>query len=198
MPFLFDNLTASLIAGTVFLILVSIQADATQQNTARLSRNFMMTQGQDFITWFEEDLAKMGKNMDDDDVAYVPPEDSSQWHTTDFRFLFVNASGDTVRTQYELRQAGTRTVDGEEEKIFRIDRSRKVGSGDWESKGQSPASLGYFEVEFLDENADSTGSPNDVEFIEARFSLVAPFQNESTVLRRMHRSTVVPYRLARR
>ncbi len=198
MAFLLDNLTASVIAGTVFLILISIQANATQKNTARTSRNIAKTQVQEFITWLEEDLAKMGRNMGDGDAAYVAPEDSSTWHTTDFRFLFLQSSGDTVRTRYDLKQVGTRTVDGEEQKLFQVKRSRKVGSNDWTSSGRSPGSLGYFEVEIRDEDADSTSTPSDAEFIEVHFSVVAPFQNESTVLRRVHRSPIVPYPPAQR
>jgi hypothetical protein len=198
MPFIYDNLIASVISMTVFLILVSIQADATQGNTARTSRNVAKGQAQSFITWLEEDLAKMGKNMNAGAAAYESPEDSTQWHTETFEFSFLNSSGDTVRTKYDLRQVGTRTVDGESEKIFRVKRSRKVGGGSWVSRGESPASLEYFKVEMLDEDADPAGSPSDVQFIKVRFAVAAPFQSESTLLRRVHRSAVVPYRLAGR
>lgn len=196
MAFVYDNLVATLISMTVFLILMSIQADATQRNTARTSRNIVKTQAQDLATWMEEDLAEMGKNMNAGDVAYETPQDSSAWHTTDFTFFFLNSSGDTVKTRYELKQAGTRMVNGEEEKLFRVDRSRKVGTGSWTASGQSPASLGYFEVEMLDQDADSTANPDEVEFIQVDFSVIAPFQSESTFLRRVHRTSSVPYRLA--
>lgn len=200
MAFIYDNLIASVISMTVFLILVTIQADATQSNTARTSRNIAKTQADDFITWLEEDLAEMGKNMQGGGVVYDAPEDSSQWHTTRFIFSFKKYVGnDTliVKTRYELKQTGTRTVEGEDQKIFRVDRSHST-DGSWSSSGQSPNSLGYFELEMLDEDADSTGSPSRVEFVRVKFSLIAPFQGESTFLRRVHRSTVVPYRLARK
>lgn len=198
MAFIYDNLVASLIAMTVFLVLVTIQAEATQGNTARTSRNIVKSQADDFSTWLEEDLAAMGKNMRRGSVAYELPEDSTQWHTVKFIFSFVNSSGDTVRTKYDLQQAGTRMVDGQEDTVFTAKRFRKVGtSSSWSSSGQSPANLGYFEVDMLDENADSTGSTSRVKFVRVKFSLVAPFQSESTLLRRVHRSSVVPYRLAR-
>lgn len=198
MAFIYDNLIASLISMMVLLILVTIQAEATQGNTARTSRNVAKTQAEDFITWLEEDLAKMGKNMGSGSVAYESPEDSSAWHTTSFTFSYLNSSGDTVDTKYDLEQSGTRMVEGEETPLFTVRRSQKVGSGSWSSSGQSPSSLGYFEIDMLDEDADSTGSPSQVEVVKIRFSLVAPFQSESTFLRRVHRSTVVPYRLARK
>lgn len=198
MPFVYDNLIASLVSMMVLLILVSIQAEATQDNTARTSRNVAKTQAEDFITWLEEDLAAMGKNMQGGNVAYEAPQDSSEWHTTSFVFSFLNSSGDTVKTQYELKQSGTRMVAGTQDTLFTVQRSRKVGTGSWSSSGQSPSSLGYFEVEMLDEDADSTGSPSSVEFVRVKFSLIAPFQSERTFPRRVHRSAVVPYRLARR
>lgn len=195
MQFIYDNLVAGLISMTVFLILVVIQAEAIQINTARLSRNIAKNQAHDFVTWMEEDLAKMGKNMAPGSVAYETLEDSGRWHTETFVFSFLNSSGDTIKTKYDLKQTGTRMVEGKEDTLFVVKRSRKVG-GSWTSRGQSPESLGSFEIDVVDENADSTANPDNVEFIKIRFSVIAPFQSESTFLRRVYRSTVVPYRLA--
>ena len=206
MPFIYDNLIATFISMTVLLILASIQTEATQINTVRTSRNAVKSQAQQLATWMEEDLASMGRNMEAGDAAFENPSDSTQWHTT--RFIFKRdsllAGGGTVRvkTRYDLEKTGTRTVDGTTETLYEVQRSQKVGSNPWQPRGRSTGNLEYFEVNMLDENANPVSNPkansDDVESIRVRFSVIAPFQNEETLLRRVHRSTVVPYWLARK
>ncbi|MFB6229653.1 MAG: hypothetical protein ABEL04_00730 [Salinibacter sp.] len=193
MPFIYDTLVATLISMTVLLILSSIQTEATQSNTARTSRNVAKTQAQDFSTWLEEDLGEIGKNMSSNAAAFQTHQDSTKWHTTEFTFKYETVSGTLVRTRYELEKAGTRTVDGTTETLYEVVRSRKVGSGSWQQKGQSPANLGYFEVNKLDKNATPVSNPSEVESIRVRFSVIAPFQSEETFLRRVRRSAVIPY-----
>lgn len=206
MPFIYDNLIATVISMTVFLILVSIQTQATQINTARTSRNVAKTQAHQLATWMEEDLAEMGKNMTVGAAAFENPQDSTQWHTTQFTFKHDSllASGDTVqvKTRYDLEKSGARMVDGTTETLYEVQRSRKVGSDPWQSKGQSTGNLGYFEINMLDKDAIPISNPtvnrDDVECIRVRFSVIAPFQNEDTSLRRVYRSIVIPYWLARK
>lgn len=207
MPFVYDNLIATLISMTVLLILVSIQTEATQTNTARTSRNAVKGQAHQFATWMEEDLAEMGRNMTAGSAAFENPQDSTDWHTTQFTFKqdsLLAGGGGTVRvkTRYQLEKAGTRTVDGKTEALYEVQRSQKVGSDPWNSRGQSPSSLGYFEVNMLDRNGNPVSNPktnrDSVESVRVRFSVIAPFQNDDTLLRRVRRSTVVPYWLARK
>lgn len=201
MPFIYDNLIATVISMTVLLILASIQTEATQINTVRTSRNAVKGQAQHLATWMEEDLADMGKNMKLGAAAFESPVDSTQWHTT--RFIFKRdsllAGGGTVRvkTRYDLEKTGTCTVDGNTETRFEVQRSRKVGSDPWASSGQSTANLEYFEVNMLGKDGGPVTNPkanrDEVESIRVRFSVIAPFQNEETLLHRVHRSTAVPY-----
>lgn len=206
MPFIYDNLIATVISMTVLLILASIQTEATQVNTARTSRNAVKAQAHQLATWMEEDLADMGKNMQVGEAAFENPQDSTQWHTVRFTFKHDSllAGGGTVRvkTRYDLEKTGTRTVDGNTETLYEVQRSRKVGSDPWKSKGQSTANLEYFEVNLLDKDGSPVTNPkanrDEVESIRVRFSVIAPFQNDETLLRRVRRSTVVPYWLARK
>lgn len=202
MYFIYDNLIASVISMTVFLILVSIQMQATQNNTARISRHSAKGDVHQLATWLEEDLSGLGRNMEPEDAAFESPQDSTQWHTTEFTVkydsLTVGGSTIRVRTRYELKKVGTRTVNGTQESLFEIQRSRRVGSGSWESKGQSTSNLGYFEVGMLDRNANLVANPatnhGEIEFIRVRLSVIAPYQSEDTFLRRVRRAIVVPYR----
>ena len=207
MPFIYDNLIATLISMTVLLILASIQTQATQTNTARTSRNTVKAQAQQMATWMEEDLAEIGKNMNATEAAFENPQDSTDWHTTQLTFKYESllASGGTerVKVRYELEKTGTRTVDGTDEILFEVQRSQKVGDDPWTSEGQSPGSLEYFEVNILNKDGTPVTNPpktnrDKVESFRIRFSVIAPFQSESTFPRRVRRSIVVPYRLARK
>lgn len=186
MPFIFDNLTATLIAMTVILILASIQMEATQANTARVSRNMVNTQAQEFATWMEEDLSRIGQNLSSSVTPYTDPVDSTQWHTTEFSFQYVDPSNGLVEVEYDLKKTGDTTViDGNEKELLRLERS---------PDGRGPARLGYFKIDLLDKFAEPTSSEDSLEFVRARFSVIAPFQNEETFPRRVRRSVVVPYR----
>lgn len=186
MPFIFDNLTATVISMTVVLILASIQMEATQANTARMSRNMVNTQAQQFATWLEEDLSRIGQNLPSSVTPYTNPVDSTQWHTTAFSFEYADTTSGSVQVQYDLEKTGDTTViGGNEKELLRLVRS---------PDGGSPARLGYFEVELLDQFADSASSEGAIEFVRARFSVIAPLQNEETFPQRVHRSVVVPYR----
>lgn len=204
MPFIYDNLVATLISMTVLLILASIQTEATRRNTARTSRNVAKGEAQTLSTWLEEDLGEMGKNMSGTNASFETPQDSTNWHTTQFTFFYdsLKTGGGTVRvrTRYELKKTGTRDVDGTQEDIFKITRERKVGSGSWQGEGQSTSNLGYFEVNMLDSEGTPVANPqandDEVESIRVRFSVIAPFQTEETFLRRARRAVAVRYRLA--
>ncbi|CBH24386.1 Conserved hypothetical protein, secreted [Salinibacter ruber M8] len=201
MAFIYDNLVASLISTTAVLIFISIQAQATQINIAKNSRNASKNQAQKLATWLEEDLDDIGKNMTNDFAALEPPQDSTEWHTTKFTFKhYSQAMGDTVRIQYELKEKGTRTVGDTTVKLYQMERLRKVGnpSNPWKPEGRSTGNLGYFEVNMLGENGGQVTIPGDVESIRVRFSVIAPFQGENTFPRRVYRSTTVPFRLSRK
>lgn len=186
MPFIYDNLIASVISAMILLILASIQMEATQMNTARSSRNIAKNRAQQLATWLEEDLGKIGQNMPQSTVPYSGPKDSTQWHTLEFDFEYVDATGIPVTVEYDLNKTGdTVAIDGNTVHLHRLDRA---------PDGQSSSNLEYFDVDLLNKNAKSPANPDSIEFVRVRFSVVAPFQNEETVPRRVRRSVVVPYR----
>jgi hypothetical protein len=197
MPFLFDNLTATVIAMTVLLILASMQMRATQQRVAQASRDVAQSQAAQLTSWLEEDLGQIGKNMSGDDTAFEAPVDSDQkWLTEEFVFEYEEFSStgtiDTVRVRYRVESTGssreiyfgdsTETVD-----LYRLTREKKVvGETGWQEKGGSVPALEYFDVDLLDRNAEPVSNPvsneNAVRSVRVRFSLVAPYQNEELAL----------------
>ena len=85
MAFLYDNLTAVVVATTVLLILAGPQLRATKLSTAASSQGAALTQSEEIATWMEEDLEAMGRHMASSDTVFgnitktksdAPPTDS--------------------------------------------------------------------------------------------------------------------------
>jgi hypothetical protein len=188
MQFLFDNLTATVIAMTVLLILASMQMRATQQRVAQTSQNIIRDQAGQLTTWLEEDLGQIGKNMNDDETAFEEPVNSGQkWITEKFVFEHEETDGTVVRVRYLVESTGSsREIDmggtTKSVELYQLTREKKVGGGGWQAKGGSIPALEYFDVDLLDRNADTLSAPvaheDSVRSVRVRFSLVAPYRNK--------------------
>jgi len=196
MAFLLDNLTASVIAGTVILILGSMQMRATNQRVAQQSQQIMQNRARELTTWLERDLARVGENMTGDEEAIEPPEpfypnpdpdnETQKWVTEKFVFERDSIESGTLRrveTKYLIDAVDTREIDGEEKSVYQLTRKWRIDDGNgnwsgWEEEGGSAAGLEYFEVDLLDRNALPTNNLDEVKSIRVRFSVAAPFQNE--------------------
>ena len=190
MPFIFDNLTASVIAATVVLILSSIQMRATQQRVAQTSQRIVQQRSRVATEWLEEDLERIGQNRTSGQDALDEPEsyDSEEWLTEKFVFRrdSVATGGGIWRIEvwYKVESQGTMSVEGEETPIYRLVRKRRQkeldggswSESDWVQNGRIE-SLEYFDVDLLDRNAQDI-NPGQVQSVRIRFSVVAPFQNE--------------------
>jgi len=188
MQFLFDNLTATVIAMTVLLILASMQMRATRQQVAQTSQNIVQRQAGQLTTWLEEDLGRIGKNMRDSATAFEKPVGSDQkWLTEKFVFEHEEVDGTVVRIRYRVNSTGSSReihMGGTTDTValYQLTREKKVGGGGWQAKGGSIPALEYFDVDLLDRNADTLSAPvaheDSVRSVRVRFSLVAPYQNE--------------------
>ena len=197
MPLIFDNLTASVIAATVVLILSSIQMRATQQRVAQTSQRIVQQRSRVATEWLEEDLERIGQNMTSGQDALEEPEpyhddpenDSEEWLTEKFVFRRDSvATGEgiwRIEIRYQVKSQGTMSVEGEETPIYRLVRKRRQkeldggswSESDWVQNGRIE-SLEYFDVDLLDRNAQATTTLSQVQSVRIRFSVVAPFQNE--------------------
>lgn len=198
MPFVYDNLIASVIGATVFLILISIQMRSTNANVAQTSRTVALKQAQTLATWLEEDLGQMGRNMDS--TPFMPPERTDEeasptgetGETFDpekdsaFEFEYKDENGNTTTVQYSVRESPESPVDvdGGPRTLYELERN---------GSGGSAATLGYFDIRFLNDNAGVTTDPDAIQSIRVHFSVVAPFRNDETTLHEVHRMIVVPY-----
>jgi len=192
MHFIYDNLTATIIASTVTLLLINIQIQASKKNISKTSRHVVKQQAQSFASWMEKDLARMGQNMNyEDQVPMKNPQYTTIGdgvrHTTKFTFHRIKFDDDNnkihVTTRYRVKK-----VDDEPRNQYQLIRQTKTeNEGGWsDDDGQSSPTLGYFQLDFLDRNAQRVTSPSsnfeDVEMIRVRFSSYPPFQNDETVL----------------
>jgi len=207
MLFIYDNLTAGLVMVSVALLLTTLQMRSMKKSVTKISRNVAKEQAQSFATWVEDDLEAMGENMDSGssapfNVEFETPVDSAGV-TTQFTFYrdSVVTVDSTVRvmTQYRLHKTGTKEIDEEEVDLYQVRRREKVGSGSWKSDGGSAGTLGYFEIDMLNRDAQPIANPRTVATADAdtvrstrvRFSVVAPFQNQQTSLRIIHFGSVM-------
>ena len=210
MPLIFDNLTASVIAATVVLILSSIQMRATQQRVAQTSQQIVQQRSRVATEWLEEDLERIGQNMTSGQDALEEPEpyhddpenDSEEWLTEKFVFRRDSvATGEgiwRIEVRYKVESQGTMSVEEEETPIYRLVREwrqKELDGGswsDWAQRGKIE-SLEYFDVDLLDRNAQVTTTLSQVQSVRIRFSVVAPFQNEEMAFPASRTNVVVAW-----
>lgn len=191
MQFLYDNLIATVVGMTVFLILVSIQMRATRTSVAQSARSMALKQAETLATWMEQDLEAMGRNLDDSETVYEVGDRTSNKNSPTESTL---ASGEALKFYYDKKtirynvEADPQTIDGKPRTLYEFERTKNGASA-----GGSPTTLGYFDIRFIDENAEPTTDESKIRGIRVHFSVVSPFQNDETTLQEIHRMVVVPY-----
>jgi len=199
MPFLYDNMVATVIAMTVVLILISIQMRASSSNLARSGRNQALNEAKTMAAWIEEDLESMGKNIKKSETIFPALSRQASDHSPtgavlqDLAFQYrATKSGPDTTVSYRVTDAFTKTVQGEDRTLYQLNRET-----DGSPTGGSGATLGYFDVHFLGPTAGRITSPNanrdKIEAVRAHFSVISPFQSDETTLHEVHRMVVVPY-----
>lgn len=199
MAFLYDNLTAVVVATTVLLVLASLQLRVTKLSTAASSHDAALTQSEQIATWMEEDLEAMGRHMAASDTVFggitkaandASPTDSV---LTGLSFQYKDSAGGTTQTvEYDVSAAGTETVGGQQRSLYELSRTN-----DGASDGKTPGMLGYIDVQFLDRMAASVSNPvaneDKIEALRVHFSVILPYRNDKTSLTEVHRMVSVPY-----
>lgn len=199
MAFLYDNLTAVVVATTVLLILAALQLRASKLSTAASSQDAALTQSEEIATWMEEDLEAMGRHMAPSDTVFGgilrTNEDASPTDSvlTSLSFQYKDGAGGTLRTvEYDVSAVETTTVEGEERTLYELSRT-KDGVG----AGQTPGMLGYIDIQFLDRTAAVIPKPvandDNIEALRVHFSVVLPHRNDKTSLTEIHRMVAFPY-----
>lgn len=198
MQFIYDNLTATIIAVTTTLLVFSIQSQATQSNVARTARNMTKKRAQTFASWLEKDLGRMGANISQDErIPFDEPETSQMEggirlteQFTYYRDEIGSGNKETrIATRYQIKK-----VHDEPKDLYQLTRKTKEeGAGSWSGadvEGKSSPALGYFQIDMLNKDADRVSSPtsnfDQVQTIRVRFSVVPSFENKETILNATH------------
>ncbi|WP_251954869.1 hypothetical protein [Salinibacter ruber] len=213
MPFVFDNLTATVIASVVLLVLANIQLRTERQEVAQTAQQVAQSRAQEATDWLEEDLGRIGQNMVSGQSAADRPEpyhgspesDTEKWLTKEFSFRRDSISRDSIsaggnrwriETRYRIQEQKTVSIDGKPSPVYglvRERRKRQVGNGgwsEWEKRGEIN-SLEYFDVDLLDRNSQPTMALGQAKSIRIRFSVVPPFQNDEMAFSASRSNVVV-------
>lgn len=203
MQFLYDNLIATVVSMTVLLVLVSIQMRATRTSVSQTARHAAVSEAKTLAEWLEEDVEAMGRNLEDGEVVFEDPTSSPTKYTNDDSptgstlaeltyYYRENEGGSKTTVRYSVTEADTQSVNGEDRTLYELERTTD-GSVD----GGSPASLGYFDVEFIGRNAGTVTDPvnnqDEIRSVRVLFSVVVPFQGDEGAFQEFHRMIVVPY-----
>lgn len=212
MYFIYDNLTATLVGGTVILVLMAMQMNIVQMNVQQTVTYMTKKYSLDFADWLEDDLLAIGENLDPDDPKcdanpnawgcwIIKNPDVEDGLTMRFVFAFDSVRYDRgthmtdtlhVIVKYELEEV---SEPGEED-LYQAVRYAKMWRP-WEMKpatftrtGSSAGLLKQFTIEMRDRNGERVDDPaqhmEDIEQTYARFAMVPPFQSEDRDLRAMY------------
>lgn len=174
MQLIFDNLAATIITMTIFLMLVTVH-HRNQQAQVRASGSYMLRKQQvDFVETLRRDMA--GMICDEDNPAGTCPdleEDSS-----DRTFTFYSRIGDdeTVRKViYKRRKVGERGGTD----LYQIQRyvDRSVSSDPSDFDGGSMPTITDWSIHARGPEGEKVENPADARQVHIRFETVSPIDN---------------------
>lgn len=74
MYILYDNLTATLLAATILLILLAMQTSLAKSSVEHTANYMAKKYSLEFADWLQDDFPKIGKNMEPGDRTFENPE----------------------------------------------------------------------------------------------------------------------------
>lgn len=201
MFFHFDNLSATLIASAVVLIVISAQVrlrDAGIEQTALLTAK---GQALELGDWLQQDLGNAGYGIPlRESFIEEYQVDATTENTKRFSFRRKLQATDTTPTliTYELIAADTVMVDGEAVQLYQLQRCQDTTTcpaGSTSIEGKSPDMLTYFRIDLMDENGGTwTAGTSNAYYLRVRFSITSPMSIKRNQLREAHWGTVLPLR----
>lgn len=196
MIFLFDHLAATIIGATAVFILAALLLRVGEVNVEQVANYHVKSQAGDFATWLEDDLLKMGQNMQSE-IGFTNPVDSAGM-TTQFVFYWdsvTTAPIDTIRysIRYDVDKAGTRVIGGDTVSVYKLQRFQREDAGAWMASGSSSDLLSSFRVQMLNRDAApisnpvgaATARPDTVRNTRVRFSMATPFDTQNSTIRQV-------------
>jgi hypothetical protein len=198
MIFIIDNLNAMIVMGAVILALMFLRTRTVETGIEQNSTYMMKKQAIDMAVWMEDDLLRVGENMNPDSLRFENPVQDNLITRT---FIFYRDSVSApesppirVLTRYQLEDAGTKILQEEEIPVYRMVRSVKVGNGAWVDDGGSSTLLSYFRIDMLNRDAVPVDAPATVALAKpdslrntrVRFAMVTPFEVRNNTLNQVY------------
>ncbi len=161
MIFIFDKLTATIVAAVLFMMIFTLQM-RVQNNSVEDTLFYQAKKATlSFAETLERDLSNAGyRNTPGNDVitAYTNVDYDSTEVTTLFQFWGLTSAGTRGEIRYVATQTDSLVVDGSAVPAFTVQRFENAGAG-WSAAGGSTNSLVAFEIDTLDENDIHTTLP---------------------------------------
>lgn len=197
--FYFDNLTATLMGGTILLIVLTMQVRLRDVNIEQTSLAISKKQAIQLGEWLQKDLSNVGYGVE---LGVEPiqekKEDPATENTTRFSYLRKINEGDAspVQVTYELITADSMMVGGEKVYFYQALRCVDASTCSPTSSklaGQSPPYLRSFRIDPLDASgSDWTGT--GAHFLRVQFSFSSNLTDDPTHMREAFWGTVLPLR----
>lgn len=176
MQFVLDNLVATIIATTVFIILLAV--NFRNQSAAVEATNFYMLKQQQltFIDVIKHDMQNVSRL------------ESVAEHATDSTFTFraQTSSTDTTKQQVVYRRRRAGSFDGTP--LYRIERYVNGTLA-----GGSPSVLTTWQIQALNDEDNPVADPNDGRRVYIQLEMALPYQrDEASVEQARWEATFVP------
>ena len=196
---IFDNLTATLIAGVILLVLITMQVRINNANVEQTALTIAKGNALDFGDWIQEDLGNAGSGVPiNQDFIENVVTDATTGNTTRISFYRKVNPTDASATQitYELIDAETVMVDGVPVQLYQLQRCEGAATCPANSPnlmGQSAAALSYFNIDFLDDSGWLAGTVG-AKYMRIRFAMASVLNENTNHLREAQWGTVLPLR----
>jgi len=177
MQFLIDHITATMIGGTVLLILAVAQFRTNEAVVDQTSYYASKKQVLELTNMIESDFKNVGLG--------VPPGAPvfNEVTPTAIEFNLLLAPGDvaTSAVRYEAVPIDTLELDGQSEPLFQLRRSVNGVL-----TGQSPPRMAEFVVELRNIEGNPVANPEDTETIHVHYALVPPFNADKGFIKKTY------------
>lgn len=193
---LFDNITATMIAGVILLILMSMQQQAQTMAVERSVTYVAKQNALEFGEWLQEDIANIGAGMTFGSGVMDDIERSGGM-TTRFRFQRKLDPDDAAPQWVEYRAVPVDTVVIGHNRFTKqvvLHRMERVVAGSLNQNGSSMGIVTDFDVELLDIRGRVTTDRTAARQLRVSFASAFNYRQHQKYLRENHWSTTVPLR----
>lgn len=173
MQFLLDNLMATLIAASLFLILVTVNHRTSEAAIEANIYYAMKRHEYNFIDFIKHDFRSMREVRSTNEAAHHGGNDSTFAFIAEVRDS-PTASRRIAEVQY--RYGFTRSRDGQ--KLFQVERWVDDGTGTMKQAGASTGTLTGWEVQALNSNKQEITNPAQLDLaaaVRVRIEVAPPF-----------------------